>query len=81
MTAGLRQRAAHAKYTDIAIIGGVSPGRRRPRSAGAAGFGGVVDPHAVYPFDFRVEKLGGAEQIARFRRRDLRDAVLAQGDP
>src|ERR1700760_1556867 len=38
----------------------------------------LIDPHPTYPFDFRVEKLSGAEQIARFRKTGLAEAILTK---
>src|ERR1700737_3611540 len=65
------------RYTDIAIIGGRFAGSPAPTMLGRAGISAVlVDPHAVYPPDFRVEKLSGDEQIERFRKTGLLDAVL-----
>ena len=44
---------------------------------GRAGISAVlVDPHASYPPDFRVEKIGGDEQIERLGKTGLLDAVL-----
>jgi 2-polyprenyl-6-methoxyphenol hydroxylase-like FAD-dependent oxidoreductase len=44
---------------------------------GRAGISAVlVDPHASYPPDFRVEKLSGDEQIERLGKTGLLDAVL-----
>jgi 2-polyprenyl-6-methoxyphenol hydroxylase-like FAD-dependent oxidoreductase len=44
---------------------------------GRAGIPAVlIDPHPVYPPDFRVEKLSGAEQIGRFARTGIADSVL-----
>jgi 2-polyprenyl-6-methoxyphenol hydroxylase-like FAD-dependent oxidoreductase len=65
------------KYTDIAIIGGGLAGSTAAAMLGQAGIAAVlVDPHPVYPRDFRVEKLSGDEQIARFRNTGLSEAVL-----
>jgi 2-polyprenyl-6-methoxyphenol hydroxylase-like FAD-dependent oxidoreductase len=65
------------KYTDIAIIGGGLAGSTAAVMLGRAGVPAVlVDPHRVYPPDFRIEKLGGAEQIARLQKTGLADAVL-----
>ena len=56
------------KYTDIAIIGGGLAGSIAAAMLGRAGIPAIlVDPHPVYPPDFRVEKLSGDEQIERFR--------------
>jgi 2-polyprenyl-6-methoxyphenol hydroxylase-like FAD-dependent oxidoreductase len=65
------------KYTDIAIIGGGLAGSTAAAMLGHAGIASIlVDPHRVYPADFRVEKLSGDEQISRFRKTGLADAVL-----
>ena len=65
------------KYTDIAIIGGGLAGSTAAAMLGRAGIATVlIDPHQVYPFDFRVEKLSGDQQIARFERTGIADSVL-----
>jgi len=65
------------KYTDIAIIGGGLAGSTAAAMLGRAGVAAIlVDPHAVYPPDFRIEKLGGAEQITRLAKTGMGDAVL-----
>ena len=49
---------------------------------GRAGISAVlIDPHAVYPFDLRVEKLSGDEQVERFARTRLAESVLRFGNP
>jgi len=64
-------------YTDIAIIGGGLAGSITAAMLGRAGIPAIlVDPHAVYPPDFRIEKISGAEQIARFRRTGVADKAL-----
>jgi 2-polyprenyl-6-methoxyphenol hydroxylase-like FAD-dependent oxidoreductase len=66
------------RYTDIAVIGGGLAGSTATAMLGRAGISAVlVDPHASYPPDFRVEKLSGDEQIERFRKTGLLDAVVA----
>src|SRR5689334_19622369 len=65
------------RYTDIAIIGGGLAGSTAAAMLGRAGISAIlVDPHASYPPDFRVEKLGGDEQIERCRKTGLLEAVL-----
>jgi 2-polyprenyl-6-methoxyphenol hydroxylase-like FAD-dependent oxidoreductase len=65
------------KYTDIAIIGGGLAGSTAAAMLGRAGIPAIlIDPHPIYPPDFRVEKLSGIEQIERFGRTGLADAVL-----
>jgi 2-polyprenyl-6-methoxyphenol hydroxylase-like FAD-dependent oxidoreductase len=65
------------KYTDIAIIGGGLGGSTTAAMLGRAGISAIlVDPHPVYPPDFRVEKLSGDEQIERFRRTGIAESVL-----
>ena len=64
-------------YTDIAIIGGGLAGSTAAAMLGRAGIPTVlIDPHKVYPFDFRVEKLSGDEQVDRFYRTGIADSVL-----
>src|ERR1700748_3031579 len=65
------------KYTDIAIIGGGLAGSTAAAMLGRSGIAAIlVDPHPVYPPDFRVEKLSGDEQIERLGKTGLLDAVL-----
>jgi 2-polyprenyl-6-methoxyphenol hydroxylase-like FAD-dependent oxidoreductase len=65
------------RYTDIAIIGGGLAGSTAAAMLGRAGISTVlVDPHPVYPPDFRVEKLSGGQQLERFRKTGLVEAVL-----
>jgi 2-polyprenyl-6-methoxyphenol hydroxylase-like FAD-dependent oxidoreductase len=67
------------KYTDIAIIGGGLAGSTAAAMLGRAQVATIlVDPHPTYPPDFRVEKISGAEQIARFRKTGLAEAILAK---
>ena len=76
---GPRDGAHPMKYTDVAIIGGGLAGSTAAAMLGRASIAAVViDPHSTYPFDFRVEKLSGAEQIARFRKTGLAEAILAK---
>jgi len=65
------------RYTDIAIIGGGLAGSTAAAMLGRAGISTIViDPHPVYPFDFRVEKLSGDEQIGRFLQTGIGESVL-----
>ena len=65
------------KYTDIAIIGGGLAGSSAAAMLGRAGISAVlIDPHRLYPPDFRVEKISGDLQVERFRRTGIADAVL-----
>src|SRR4051812_7273307 len=65
------------RYTDIAIIGGGLAGSTAAAMLGRAGISSVlIDPHPVYPFDFRVEKISGDEQLARFFRTGIAESVL-----
>ena len=65
------------RYTDIAIIGGGLAGSTAAAMLGRAGISTVlIDPHATYPADFRVEKLSGHTQIERFARTGIADSVL-----
>ena len=65
------------RRTDVAIIGGGLAGSSAAAMLGRAGVDAIlIDPHTVYPPDFRVEKLDRA-QIAALRKTGLDDAVLA----
>jgi 2-polyprenyl-6-methoxyphenol hydroxylase-like FAD-dependent oxidoreductase len=65
------------RYTDIAIIGGGLAGSTAAAMLGRADIATIlIDPHPLYPPDFRVEKLGGGEQIERFRKTGLAETVL-----
>jgi 2-polyprenyl-6-methoxyphenol hydroxylase-like FAD-dependent oxidoreductase len=65
------------QYADVAIIGGGLAGSTAAAMLGRAGIKTVlIDPHEVYPFDFRVEKLSGDAQLERFSRTGIADSVL-----
>ncbi|MBR0937222.1 NAD(P)/FAD-dependent oxidoreductase [Bradyrhizobium jicamae] len=65
------------RHTDIAIIGGGLAGSTAAAMLGRAGITCIlIDPHQIYPFDFRVEKLGGSLQLGRFARTGLAESVL-----
>jgi 2-polyprenyl-6-methoxyphenol hydroxylase-like FAD-dependent oxidoreductase len=65
------------RYTDIAIVGGGLAGSTAAAMLGRAKISAVViDPHEAYPFDFRVEKISGDEQVARFYRTGIAESVL-----
>ena len=65
------------KYTDIAIVGGGLAGSTAAAMLGRAAVSAIlIDPHPVYPPDFRVEKLSGDGQIERFRKTGLAEATL-----
>jgi 2-polyprenyl-6-methoxyphenol hydroxylase-like FAD-dependent oxidoreductase len=65
------------KYTDIAIVGGGLAGSTAAAMLGRAGVQAIlIDPHPVYPPDFRVEKLSGYRQIERFRKTGIAEAAL-----
>lgn len=64
------------RQTDIAIIGGGLAGSTAAAMLGRAGISAaLIDPHAVYPFDFRCEKLDGY-QTGLLRKTGLADEVL-----
>ena len=70
------------RYTDIAIIGGGLAGSTAAAMLGRAGISTIViDPHKVYPFDFRVEKIGGKQQVDRFLKTGIADSVLRSATP
>ena len=64
------------RHTDIAIVGGGLAGSTAAAMLGRAGFDAVlIDPHPVYPPDFRCEKLDGS-QVRLLKRTGLAEAVL-----
>jgi 2-polyprenyl-6-methoxyphenol hydroxylase-like FAD-dependent oxidoreductase len=64
------------RQVDIAIIGGGLAGSTAAAMLGRAGVSAVlVDPHEVYPPDFRCEKLDGC-QIELLLKTGLADAVM-----
>jgi 2-polyprenyl-6-methoxyphenol hydroxylase-like FAD-dependent oxidoreductase len=74
MCAGMEKRM---RQVDVAIAGGGLAGATAAAMLGRAGVKvAVVDPHAIYPFDFRSEKLAGP-QVHLLRRTGLADAVLS----
>ena len=65
------------RQVDIAIIGGGLAGSTAAAMLGRAGVSAVlIDPHEVYPPDFRCEKLDGA-QVQLLRKTGLDQAVFA----
>ena len=65
------------RYTDIAIVGGGLAGSTAAAMLGRAGIPAIlIDPHPVYRPDFRVEKLSGHQQLERFRKTGIAEAVL-----
>src|ERR1700761_4060158 len=67
------------KYTDVAIIGGGLAGSTAAAMLGRASISAVpIDPPAPSPLDFCVEKLSGAEQVDRFRKTGLAEAILTK---
>jgi 2-polyprenyl-6-methoxyphenol hydroxylase-like FAD-dependent oxidoreductase len=64
------------RQVDVAIIGGGLAGSTAAAMLGRAGIDTVlIDPHEVYPPDFRAEKLDGT-QVEILRKTGLADAVL-----
>ncbi len=63
------------RHTDIAIVGGGLAGSTAAAMLGRAGISCIlIDPHKVYPPDFRCEKLGGP-QYATIAKTGLLDAI------
>ena len=64
------------RHTDVAIVGGGLAGSIAAAMLGRAGIDAVlIDPHPVYPVDFRCEKLDRF-QIEMLRKLGLLEAVL-----
>jgi 2-polyprenyl-6-methoxyphenol hydroxylase-like FAD-dependent oxidoreductase len=69
------------RNTDVAIVGGGLAGSVAAAMLGRAGVDVVmIDPHAVYPADFRCEKLDGP-QVRILAKTGLADAVLREATP
>ena len=69
------------RHTDIAIIGGGLAGSTAAAMLGRAGIRAtLIDPHPVYPEDFRCEKFD-ASQVALFHETGLADTVLPVTTP
>src|SRR4029453_5671634 len=65
------------RCTDIAIIGAGLAGSTAAAMVGRVGIATVlIDPHRTYPFDFRVEKISGDDQLGRFYQTGIADSVL-----
>jgi hypothetical protein len=78
---GRHGRIAH-EYTDIAIIGGGLAGSTAAAMLGRADIPTIlIDPHQAYPFDFRVEKISGDEQIGRFYQTGITRFGASLGHP
>ena len=64
------------RMTDVAVVGGGLAGSLAAAMLGRAGIDTVlVDPHKIYPPDFRCEKLDGG-QVEILRKTGLADEVL-----
>jgi 2-polyprenyl-6-methoxyphenol hydroxylase-like FAD-dependent oxidoreductase len=73
----LQSESGPMRYTDIAIVGGGLAGSTAAAMLGRAGIATVlIDPNPLYRPDYRVEKLSGHQQIERFRKTGLAEAVL-----
>jgi len=71
-----RRKECAMRQTDILIAGGGLAGSTAAAMLGRAGYSVVlVDPHSVYPPDFRAEKIDGT-QAAILRKTGVGDAVL-----
>jgi 2-polyprenyl-6-methoxyphenol hydroxylase-like FAD-dependent oxidoreductase len=69
------------RHTDVAIVGGGLAGSLAAAMLGRAGIDAVViDPHPVYPPDFRCEKLD-REQLGTLQQTGLADAVMSASTP
>lgn len=66
------------RQTDVAIVGGGLAGATAAATLGRAGIDAVVvDPHRIYPPDFRAEKLDGS-QVAILKKTGIAEAVLRE---
>lgn len=64
------------RRTDIAIVGGGLAGSIAAAMLGRAGHDAIlIDPHLVYPQDFRCEKLDGV-QVGLLQKTGLADPIL-----
>src|SRR5262245_56376372 len=64
------------QHADIAIVGGGLAGSTAAAMLGRAGVDAIlIDPHALYPKDFRCEKLD-VSQVALVRKTGLAGVVL-----
>jgi 2-polyprenyl-6-methoxyphenol hydroxylase-like FAD-dependent oxidoreductase len=69
------------QHADIAIAGGGLAGSTAAAMLGRAGFSVMlIDPHGIYPPDFRCEKLDGT-QVRILEKTGLADAVLQAATP
>ncbi len=69
------------RATDVAIIGGGLAGSAAAAMLGRAGIDAVmIDPHPVYPPDFRCEKLDGV-QVEILKKTGLAEGVLPAATP
>jgi 2-polyprenyl-6-methoxyphenol hydroxylase-like FAD-dependent oxidoreductase len=69
------------RHTDIAIVGGGLAGATAAAMLGRARIDSLlIDPHLVYPPDFRCEKLDGG-QLELLRKTGLADAILPSATP
>jgi len=69
------------RHVDVAIVGGGLAGATAAAMLGRAGLKvAIADPHPIYPFDFRSEKLAGP-QVHLLRSTGLADAVLSAATP
>jgi 2-polyprenyl-6-methoxyphenol hydroxylase-like FAD-dependent oxidoreductase len=74
-------KEANETVYDVAVVGGGLSGTLAAITLGKAGYRvALIDRHAVYPEEFRVEKIGG-DLVARFQRLGLLAAVEAAAKP
>src|SRR4051795_9751732 len=72
---------AQLRHTEVVIAGGGLAGSLAAAMLGRAGIDAVmVDPHPVYPPDFRCEKLDSV-QLQTVKLTGIGDALLAASTP
>jgi 2-polyprenyl-6-methoxyphenol hydroxylase-like FAD-dependent oxidoreductase len=76
-----RGPSSHTRDVDVVVVGGGLSGSLAAVVLGRAGHRvALVDRHAEYPAEFRVEKIAG-DQVELLRRLELLDCIAAASTP